>query len=837
MAGGYRAAPSPGRRGAGLLHHAFPGRISRIFLAAGLLLAAPAWAQTPAPTARMAAAAAFAGQVIDQTTKEVLPGATVLFPDLKQATATDASGNFRFSSLPKGRFLVQVRFVGYSTYIRTVDTGTGQPLVVALTPAPTEIGQVVVTGVSASTEMRRSPVPTTVVTNRELSQRAATNAVDALARTPGVSQITTGPAISKPIIRGLGANRVITLQNGAKQEGQQWGDEHGIEIDQYSIDRVEIIKGPGSLLYGSDGLAGVINFLPPEPVEEGKVLGAVEANYQTNNHLQGYSLMNAGNHQGLNWLLRGSGKVAGDYRNRYDGRVYNSGFRELDANGYVGVNKSWGYSHLVFNSFNQQLGLTEGARDSATGRFLKDIVVGGDVLASVPVTNGDLRGYGLAVPRQQINHLRIGTDNSFILGQSRLTLNVGWQQNRRREFGNVFDPSETSLYFDLHTLDYAARYYLPERNGWNTTVGVSGQVQRNRNKGVEFLIPAYQLFDGGGFAVTKKTIGKLDVSGGLRYDVRRITATSLYLNGDERPVPPTVPGAETKFGGFSSTFRNVSGSVGGAFSATDRLVLKANLSRGFRAPNIAELGSNGQHEGTIRYEIGEPDLRAEVSTQVDAGVSYVTDHVSLTVNAFQNRISHYIFPRHLAAAQGGDSVAATGFPVFRYGQGDARLTGGEASIDIHPHPLDWLHFENSYSLVRARQLHQPDSSRFLPFIPADRVQSELRVQFRKVGRSTRFANLYASVNMAHTFAQNRFFAAYATETRTPGYTLFNAGLGTAVLNAKGKTLVNIYLAANNLFDVGYQSHLSRLKYANGRRGVFNMGRTVSVKLVVPLAFN
>jgi len=736
---------------------------------------------------------------------------------------------------------MQVRFVGYSTFVKTVDTSTGQPLEIALTPAPTEIGQVVVTGVSASTEMRRSPVPTTVVTNRELEQRAATNAVDAIARTPGVSQITTGAAISKPVIRGLSSNRVITLQNGAKQEGQQWGDEHGIEIDQYSIDRVEIIKGPGSLLYGSDGMAGVINFLPPDPVEEGKVLGTVSANYQTNNHLQGYSLMNAGNRNGVNWLVRGSGKVAGDYRNRYDGRVYNSGFKELDANGYVGVNKSWGYSHLVFNSFNQQLGLTEGARDSATGQFLKDIAVGGDV-ESVLVSGADLHGYGLDVPRQQVNHLRIGTDNSFILGQSRLTLNVGWQQNLRREFGNTLDPNENSLYFQLHTVDYAARFYLPEMNGWNTTVGVSGQAQQNQNKGVEFLIPAYRLFDGGVFGVTKKTFGKLDVSGGLRYDVRRITAESLYLNADEQPVEATAPGAETKFGGFSSTFRNVSGSLGGAFSATDKLTLKANISRGFRAPNIAELGSNGQHEGTIRYEIGEPNLKAEVSTQLDAGVSYVTDHVSLNVNAFHNRINNYVFPRRLEAVQGGDSLATTGFPVFRYGQGDARLMGGEVSVDIHPHPLDWLHFENSYSMVRARQLDQPDSTRYLPFIPADRVQSELRVQFRKVGQATWLSNLYASVNVEHTFAQNRFFSAYGTETRTPGYTLVNAGLGTGVSNAKGQTLFSVYLAANNLFDVAYQSHLSRLKYAdynyvNGRRGVFNMGRTVSVKLVVPLAFN
>ncbi|UOG75353.1 TonB-dependent receptor [Hymenobacter tibetensis] len=813
-------------------------------LSAGLLLGGGSvLGQAPSPTrpARVAPAAvqSTTGRVTDANSGEALPGATIYFPDLKRATATTADGSFQLANLPKGRFLMQVRFVGYTTVVQTVETGNGQPLTIALSPAATEIGQVVVTGVSASTELRRSPVPTSVIDQTRLRQTAATNAVDAIAHTPGLSQITTGAAISKPVIRGLGSNRLVTLNNGAKQEGQQWGDEHGIEIDEYSVDRVEIIKGPGSLLYGSDALAGVINFLPPEPVDEGRILGSVAANYQTNNYLQGYSLMNAGNLNGVNWMVRGTGKLAGNYRNRYDGRVYNSGFRELDGSGYVGVNKSWGYSHLTFNSFNQELGLVEGDRDSVSGRFLKQVAVGLDPndIVGLPVTDNELRGYGIGVPSQQINHLRIGTDNSFILGQSRLTLNVGWQQNLRREFGNPADDQETSLYFQLHTVDYAVRYFLPEKNGWQTTVGVSGMRQENQNKGVEFLIPAYDLTDGGMFGVTKKTFGKLDLTGGLRYDLRRITADRLLLDDDERPATT----GEEKFPGFQSTFRNVSGSFGGAFSATDKLVLKANLARGFRAPNIAELGSNGQHEGTIRYEIGEPGLKAETSFQVDGGVSYISDHVGLFVDAFRNGISNYIFPARLLNAGGtADSVATTGDPVFRYGQGDARLAGGEITLDLHPHPFDWLHFENSFSMVRAIQFDQPAGQKYLPFIPADRLQSELRVNFRKVG-TTRLRNLYARGGVEYTFAQNRVFSAFETETRTPGYTLVNLSAGSDITNGQDKTLFSIYLTANNLFDVGYQSHLSRLKYAaynpsNGRSGVFNQGRNVSVRLVVPLSF-
>jgi len=796
--------------------------------------------QTPPPAAPRGRAGAppFTGHVVDAATGEGLPGANVIFEDLKQGTATGADGSFSFTSLPRGRFTVQIRSLGYNTVTQTVDTGTGQPLEAKLTPASTEIGQVVVTGVSQATELRRSPIPTVVVDRTRLNQTAASNIIDAIAHTPGVNQISTGPAIGKPVIRGLGYTRVITLNNGAKQEGQQWGDEHGIEIDEFSIDRVEIIKGPGSLLYGSDAMAGVVNFVAPDPVAEGRIKGGVAANYQTNNRQQGYSVFNAGNLNGLTWLARGTTKIAGNYRNRYDGPVFNSGFREYDGNGYVGLNKSWGYSHLTFSSFNQQIGFQDGTRDSLSGRFLHDVAMGGSV-ATRPVADEELRGYALYTPYQRINHLRLGTDNNFIIGDQggRLTLQVNYQQSRRREFGKVLAPDEPGLHFLLRTVDYNVRYFLPEKGGFTTTVGVGGMHQENQNLGKEFLIPAYRLNDAGVFTLTKKSIGKLDLSGGLRYDVRTIRADRLLLGPDELPAAL----GETKFSGFKSTFRNASSSVGGAFNATSRLTFKANASRGFRAPNIAELGSNGQHGGTIRYEIGDPALAPETSLQFDAGVSFVSDHVSLSVDAFQNRIRNYIFPHRLLNAAGrGDSVSTLGTGVFQYGQGDARLYGGEASVDLHPHPLDWLHFENSFSMVRAEELNQPEGEKYLPFIPADRFQSELRVNFRK-SRSPLLGNLYARVAVEHTFAQNRFFSAFDTETATPDYTLVNAGLGTDLRNAKGTTLFTVALAANNLFDVGYQSHLSRLKYAdfnyaNGRRGVFNQGRNVSVRLVVPLAF-
>jgi iron complex outermembrane recepter protein len=793
------------------------------------------------------------GIITDQAMQEPLVGVSVYLPDLRRGATTNETGSFRLNNLPTGRFLVQVRLVGYTPFVNTVSLTGASTLNLALTPSTTELGTVLVTGVSASTEMRRNPISTAVVGTEELRSRATTNIIDAIAHTPGISQISTGAAISKPVIRGLSGNRVVTLNNGLRQEGQQWGEEHGVEIDEFSVDRAEIIKGPGSIMYGSDAMAGVVNFIAADPVEEGKIIGSYAGNYATNNRLISNSVMNAGNLNGLNWQARLSQKLAGNYRNRYDGPVYNSGFKEMNLNGYVGVNKSWGYSHLNFSSFNQNLGLIEGERDPL-GNFLKLVEKEGEE-EEVSVTSADLRGYGIGEPRQQVNHLRFASQNNFILGASRATLNLDWQRNLRQEFGHAHGAEEdepghedehgheedASLIFDLQTLGYDLKYFLPEASGWNTTFGLAGMQQRNQNRGEEFLIPEYRLHDIGIFAFTRKDYDNLHLSGGLRYDRRAITADELLLTDEGEPTNLPAEATQTKFIGFKRNFSNISGSAGATVDISEKLAGKFNISRGFRAPNISELSSNGRHEGTIRYEVGNPDLKPETSLQLDAGLNLNTDHLTLDISAFNNSIQRYIFPEKLRSFTNGDSISDPADPAatFKYVQGDARLYGFEVAIDIHPHPLDWLHFENSFSLVRGIQLNQPDSTRNLPFIPAPRLQSELRFNFQP--KSNLVRNWFARLEVEHYFTQNRFYAAYGTETETPGYTLVNLGAGIDVPNGRTATLLSVYLTASNLFDVGYQSHLSRLKYAavneaTGRQGVFNMGRNISLKVIVPLSF-
>lgn len=763
------------------------------------------------------------GRITEAGSGAPVAGASVYFSDTHMGTSADSAGNYRLGRLQPGHYLGEVSATGYTPIVVHLDLKEDTRQDFQLRLSVIENRGVVVTGVASSTSNRNTPVAVSVLRKTQLLENASTNIIDALAKQPGVSQISTGPAISKPVIRGLGYNRVVVMNDGQRQEGQQWGDEHGIEVDELSVNRVEILKGASSLMYGSDAIAGVVHLITNVPVPEGLVRATAFSSYQSNNGQVGLNANVAGNVRGFSWNAYGSYKSAADYRNRYDGRVLNSRFNERNFGGFVGLNKQWGYSHLIVSSFNQNLGLVEGVRDSASGAFL----LYPESVLERPATEAEATSRRLTTPYQNVQHYRVTSDNSIRVGQGRLKLNVGYQQNIRREFGDAEAPAVAALHFDLRTLSYNAQWHLKEEGGWQPVIGVSGMYQQNRNRGTEVIIPEYNLFDIGSFVYLQKTIPHAVFSGGLRYDHRSLESLPLMENG------------VTKFTDFTRDFGNVSGSVGVSFTPNSRYTFRLNLARGFRAPTLSELASNGAHEGTNRYEYGRRDLGSERSWQLDGGVEADYEHISFSASAFYNRLPGYIYYQRLASVSGADSLVNVGgqdLEAFQYSQHDAWLAGFELSADLHPHPLDWLHVQNSFSLVRGRFTEPVGGDYDLPTIPAAHLVNELRVTFPKSGK--RLRSLYAQVELDNTFAQNHFFAAYNTETATGAYSLLNAGFGGDVLH-KGHPLFSLHLSANNLTDVAYQSHLSRLKYTDvnlvtGRRGVYNVGRNFSVKLSVPL---
>lgn len=772
--------------------------------------------------------AALSGKITDKLSGELLPGVSIYITDLKTGTVSEIDGTYKIENLPIKKVLVQVSFIGYKTIVETVDLTTTTTKDFSMEESVKEIKEVVVTGLSQAAEKNRTPTPISIISATKLRESVSTNIIDAIASQPGVSQVTTGAGISKPIIRGLGYNRVVVVNDGIRQEGQQWGDEHGVEIDEASINKVEILKGPASLAYGSDAMAGVINMITAHTLPEGKIEGNISANFQTNNGLIAYSGNIAGNNKGFIWDARYSNKMAHAYQNKYDGYVFNSGFTENALTGILGLNKSWGYSRLQMSYYHLMPGIVEGDRDSATGKFIKPIALNDSTEGSTIATDKDFTSYSISTPFQQIHHYKMVLNNSFYIKEGNLKISIGFQQNHRQEYADILFPNQYGLYFLLNTINYAVSYSLPEKNNLSVSFGVNGMQQSSKNKGTEFLVPEYNLFDIGVFGVIHKSYEKLDVSGGIRFDSRTERGEDLYL--DLLPIQ--------QFKAFNSRFSAFSGSAGMSYQFSEKVFAKLNASRGFRAPNIGEIGANGEHEGTGRYEIGDPDLKAETSIEIDAAFGIESEHISVEVDIFNNSINNFIYSGKLIAVNGSDSImdASNPIPTFKFIQGNANLMGGEVTLDIHPHPLDWLHFENSFSYVQSIQKNASDSTKYLPFTPAPKFQSDLRANAKKIGKI--LSNAYFKIGVENYFAQNKFYAAYGTETATPSYTLIDIGLG-ADFMYKNKTICSLYIGANNITDIAYQSHLSRLKYGDpnyvtSRTGVYNMGRNVSFKIIIPI---
>jgi iron complex outermembrane receptor protein len=780
-----------------------------------------------------------------------LSGASVYIPDLKLGMVADTGGYYKFSSLPSGKYLIEAHSIGFKTFTRQVTVSGPVTADFTLTDEYVEESPVVVTGLSKATQIKRSPVPIVAVTHEYLVTNLSTNAIDAIAKIPGIRAVTTGPNVSKPFIRGLGYNRILTLYDGIRQEGQQWGDEHGIEVDQYGVERVEVIKGPASLSFGSDALAGVVNLIPTQPAPEGKMIGDLTVDYQTNNKYFGGSAMLGATHNGLEWLARISHKQAVDYQDKIDGRVFGTAFNETDANASLGLHRKWGYSHLDFVLYDDLQEIPDGSRDSATRRFTRQISEA-DTVRQI-VSDADLNSYSIEKLHQHVQHYRVYSGNSFILGEyGRLQVNLGFQRSVRREFSHPVFYTTPGLYLQSNSYTYDVKYFLPEFDNWNIAVGINGMYQNNTStNGTEFIIPSYHQFDIGPFLLAKRSIDKLDISGGVRFDTRYFTNSGLYT----RPDPVTgfdkqvsgsdTAGASHPFSDYSKNFSGVSGSLGATYNFSEHFSVKTNIARGFRAPNIAEISANGVHPGTNIFQLGNPDFKPEFSLQEDIGFVYSSHYVVATLDLFNNFITNYIYNQKVSKADGADSMDNSGNTYFQFVASKAQLYGGELSIDIHP--IKALHFENSLSIVNGtnkgvQNKALGDSAKYLPFIPPTHGISELRYEFG--WKQSHIVHAFVKIQIEYYAAQNRAFLAYNTETPTAGYTLFNAGIGGGFTDKKGRTLFNIYLTGNNLFDVAYYDHLSRLKYflysptdTNPSHGIYNMGRNISLKLDFPLDFS
>lgn len=780
---------------------------------------------------------------------------TISIPKLKLGTITNASGLYQLNAVPAGSWQVQISLIGYQSQ-KVVLKITADSIAiddVTLQPSGADLNEVIVTGVSRATLAKENPIPIIGVSTKKLEQSSESNVIDVLTKhVPGLNAVKTGPNISKPFIRGLGYNRVLTLYDDIRQEGQQWGDEHGLEVDAYNIDRAEVVKGPSSLIYGSDALAGVVGLIPAMPTDTDKQLhGKVFSEYQSNNGLIGNGLRLTYSTPHWSYVLRGSYRIAKNYRNAIDGRVYNTGFRETNASGTIKYKSDKGYSSLNLTLYDNLQGIPDGSRDSLTRRFTYQTQEGdNDNITARPIVPDDvLNSYKLSPLHQHIQHYRIYTKNHYRVGEGDFDAHLAFQQNIRREYNHPTMPQQAGMYVRLNTVNYGLSYHVPVLTNTELSVGVNGMYQNNLSKdATDFPIPDYNSFDAGVYGFLKWKYERWTIGGGLRYDMRTLNGKDFYtkLNpatGFDQHVPAgQAQGASLQFPKFNKTFKGFSLSLGSTYKVNDQINIKANIARGYRAPSITEFASNGLDPGAHIIYLGNRNFNPEFSLQEDLGIEAQTGDISATLSVFNNNITDFIYLSQLLDENGNSITDAQGNKTYQYQQSKAQLYGVEATFSLSPSGWKGFSWDNAFTVNygfnrSSRFKNTGKQGEYLPLIPPLRLLTSLSQEVKL--KSALFPSVRFKAEADWNAAQNHFLALNNTETATPGYVLFDVSAG-AELRYNKKHTIQLQVQVNNLFDRAYQSNLNRLKYfeyyaqsPNNRTGIYNMGRNISFKAIIP----
>jgi iron complex outermembrane receptor protein len=774
-------------------------------------------------TAVFCCAQSLNGRVTDSATHHPIEGASVYLPQLRVGAATDRQGEYSITSLPKGIYEVELQALGHSLQIRQVNIAGRTTLDFAASPSYHSLQQAVVISLGNMTDTRRSPVPVTVVTHLTVREATPNTAIDLITSQPGVSETTEGVGTTKPQINGLGLDRVLVLTDGLPQEDFQWGDDHGILIDPHAVYDAEIIRGPASLQYGASAAAGVVNFKSAPFPPNGTVQGSWLSEYHSNNGYIGNSLHIGGNHHGFVYDLQASGELAHSYWNPKDGYVWGSAWNQGNTRVILGLNRPWGYSRLTFSALYRRIQVPDGNRDSLTGKFLFDNPVG----KKMAPTLGNFLSYNATIAGDKVlDEYQAWWQNNIHAGKGSIGFDLGLTASVHHDIDSGTLGENNMAVYDI---PYNLKYQLTDAaKSLRVTAGFNGMYELMHNLPAppppyepDYEIPDYRNLEIGGFAIVEKTIKTLTVSGGMRYDVTNFTGDSAF-----------------GFNAFNNTYSGWSGSAGASWQLRHGQYVKINIAKSFRAPAINELTSSGLNIGSNAFQLGNIHLKPEQGYQLDVSYGYDGRDISFELDGFYNHIGHFIF------ADRTDS-SYQGYPVYEYlSSNTAMLTGLTAYFTVHPATAKWLEWSSRFSYIYTWLPHATDSTDHIPWIPAPHSHSELKFLVTdKPGAA--FSGTYFKICVAHYWPQHDIYRALHTEVPSTAYTLVDAGFGTRFIRRRtGKPICSVYLNATNLTNIAYADHLNLAQYfyaRNGklvtvtdqRQGIFNMGRDISIKVIVP----
>jgi len=710
------------------------------------------------------------GRVTDKTNSEALSFANVYLPEHNKGTLTDKNGEFVLTNLSKGELKIQFSYVGYKTVIKTIFVENTETILnIEMEPAILQAEEVVVSGGTYSTQ-HENAIKIDLIKSKEIASIGTPTFIEALANVPGVDMIAKGTGVAKPVIRGLSMTNILMLNNGVKMENFQFSENHPFIIDEFGIDHVEIIKGPASLLYGSDAVGGVINVVKEKPAPIGKILGDYNMQYYSNTQGVVSNLGVKGSSESIFWGLRGGIKSHTDYRDGNGDYVPNTRFNEYSFKANLGINKSFGLFRLYYDYNRPKLGMC----------------------VSDAVTLTTENGRKNKIWYQDLTNHIISTRNTLFFKKYKVDLNASYQMNNRKLQTDKNKPFFEMVDMDMNTFSYEVKTYLPSTENSEYIVGLQGASKTNRNhKAPNHILPDANVNDFSAFGLAQHTFfKKLQTQAGIRYDFRSISTE-----------------AETNKEAVNTNYGNISASLGATYEVNKNILLRANFASAYRTPNIAELTQNGMHGA--RYEQGNPKLKSQRNYEADLSAHFHSKYLMVDVSGFYNSINDYIF---IAPT---DDTIASGDKIYRYSQTNSEIYGGELAIDVLP--FDWLNFKTSYAYLIGKQ----DDGSNLPFIPQNKLRFELKFQKQKL---VFLKNTFLKVGGLYAAKQNN---PAMFETKTDSYFLLNAGIGTDIKWAN--QIVSLSVKANNLLNETYIDHLSTLK----GMGYYNIGRNISVNLKIP----
>lgn len=710
------------------------------------------------------------GRIVDEDGFPI--PATIYIPQLERGTSADIDGMFQLEQIPNGNHEIIFSFLGYASYSKKIrfPRETEETIEVVLKSSSVEMDPVILS-VPFHQLQGDNVMKVEQIRIADLKKDGALNLSDGISNMAGVHTINTGVGIGKPVIRGLSSNRVLTYAQDVRLENQQFGEEHGLGINDSGIESVEVIKGPASLLYGSDALGGVLYLNPERFAAEGAFAADANASLYSNTKGSNVNLGIKNTVEGFGILARGAYSEHSDYKTGNGKRATNSRHLERDFKTGAQYKTDYFTSALRYNYNQTELGIAEAIGEQTTSRSME-------------------------LPYQEVTNHILSWNNTLNFEKSKVTAKLGYITNDRKEFEDEHDHGHDqedhnhdheheevapSLRLKLNTFNYDVKYHLPSKDKLETIVGVQGMYQQNKNAGEEILIPDATTNDMGVFATGHYHLDKLDFQAGLRLDHRKINIKETWDEHNQSLIEAA-----------SKDFTSLNAALGVKWDVLDYLVGRLNIASGFRAPNLAELTSDGVHHGTFRYEIGSLDLTHEQNLQVDLSMELKLRNVELYANGFYNTVKDYIYLE--PTDQQIEEV-----PVYRYKQNNARLYGGEFGFHYHPTEMDWLHFDNNFEMVIGKQ----DNGEYLPFIPAHSFSNRAQVYFKD---GNIFENTTAFVQVKTALAQNKLST---FETRTGGYSVVNLGASTSFDWSNSR--IELGVSVTNLLDKEYVSHLSRLK--------------------------